>query len=948
MDAWSKAIFKILSGGTIIALRYLSDGSSGGSVSAVDSDYTSFSRVYIFGGHDYWVDQIIIRKCVEPEPKHGFWTAEETENKACLVVTDFDDTYSAGWDKVGASPYLESVDYPENYITSTSGDSSIGFFHFEDISANVINTVNLEVYLKNVMFGADIRVYVHDGTELHEVGDIKSYNAWSWQTLDVTNILNTPEKVNNAKVLLRQPGSYYNDTIDAMRMIVVYSVGPATLTLSTTLNVSFERNRKWGKYKDTLRIVDFDASFSEWNAFGQIPYLDLQDYPESYVSTTLGTKRSGYYYLENLPSDKLIKKSSLGIYCRSGEELAIFIIKDGSTFQFTLQPDSVNFDWYYQDVTSFLNSSEDINTAKIYFKLLNDYSDPEPVVDAINLKVDFKYGYSKETLEIQADSYVDEGNPDTNYGNQANLKVLRYSETLDCYAYLQATFPVIAIFASTVKFYWSGSDSSLALEPVEYFEEDEITWNNRPVAEGSSSIIVVTQGWNEISLDSFYSGQSRNRISLSFKLYKGDGGTISSRESFNKPSIIIEGYTVPIVTFVEKLETFNSIDTLNFYCQNRYSGRKLNICVCPTDRDVSYYSYWKHISLIYDTLNTSGIFQNVKVKAIQDKTIIIAGYKETDIGCPLDQYDEAKGIEYTGYPISSHSYYDSIVILDTFYNLDSRTFNLENPFTLKMLVAQCSFDHTHTTTKGAFETYPKSIYKYYYLGTIVFQGEYIPEDSTFDVTYELPYSLDYTCLTIPIEYVPHKTIQLALQFDTDISGGTIRAWDSVASSIAESQFLKGTEYSNYKSLLRACIVAENVDPDSLEGTLPSSWDTLSPQSEEFQLRGTIHELTFGSISAGKQVRLAFKLFAVEDLHLRNSPCKFELEILPSPSSILANISSVGVYWIPVEEIYFTGEYTGFRRHVWAKEIEFDYLQIPSSGYNSKASLWFKYPRSVDL
>ena len=717
---------------------------------------------------------------------------------ATLWVSSFDNTYSE-WQKVGQSPYLDAIDYPNNYVVSTTGVSSIGFFLFENIVATSINSARLELYLKNAMFGAKVKVFVHDGTELHEIGEVRSFNAWSWKTLDVTNVLNTPEKVNNAKVILQEPGAFYYSTVDAARLIVEYVSGPSTVTKS--IDIAYSLKRK---------------------------------------------------------------------------------------------------------------------------------------------------GYSLNTLDVQADSYVDEGNLDTNYGQETNLKVLKYSETLDCYAYLQATFPSLAIFSSTVKFYWNGTSSSLYLEPVKYFDENEITWNNRPVAEASSSIIVVSQGWNEISLDFFYAGKTRNRISLRFGLREGNGGTIYSRESENKPVFIVEGYTIPHFSFVEKLDNYNTISTLNFYCQNRYSGRKLNICVCPTDRDVSYYSYWKHISLIYDTLNTSGTLQNVKVKAIQDKTIIIAGYKEPDIGCPLDQYDEAKGNEYSGFPISSHSYYDSIVVLDTFYSLDSRTFNLENPFTLKMLVTQCSFDYTYTTTKGAFETYPISIYKYHYLGTIVFQGEYIPEDSTFDVTYELPYSLDYTCLTIPIEYVPHKTIQLALQFDTDIPGGTIRVWDSVASSLAESQFLKGTEYSNYKSLLRACIVAENVDPESLEGTLPSSWDTLSPQSEEYQLRGTLHELTFGSISAGKQVRIAFKLFGVEDLHLRNSPCKFELEILPSPSSILANISPSSVYWIPVEEIYFTGEYTGFRRHTWAKEIEFDFLQVPSSGYNSKASLWFKYPRSVDL
>jgi len=67
MDAWVKGIIKITSD-TIYAEIYLSDGTLEGSTSLTDTAYTDFNRVYIFGGYDYWVDQMFIRQYISPEP----------------------------------------------------------------------------------------------------------------------------------------------------------------------------------------------------------------------------------------------------------------------------------------------------------------------------------------------------------------------------------------------------------------------------------------------------------------------------------------------------------------------------------------------------------------------------------------------------------------------------------------------------------------------------------------------------------------------------------------------------------------------------------------------------------------------------------------------------------------------------------------------------------------
>ena len=66
-DTWVEAQFIVKSNNEIIANRYVG-GSLDGQHSSSDSSYSSFTRVYIFGGHDYWVDLIRIRKYASSEP----------------------------------------------------------------------------------------------------------------------------------------------------------------------------------------------------------------------------------------------------------------------------------------------------------------------------------------------------------------------------------------------------------------------------------------------------------------------------------------------------------------------------------------------------------------------------------------------------------------------------------------------------------------------------------------------------------------------------------------------------------------------------------------------------------------------------------------------------------------------------------------------------------------
>jgi alpha-tubulin suppressor-like RCC1 family protein len=60
-DQWVKAELTIDADGTITSRRYV-DGVLNGQFSFSNTAYSSFDRYYIYGGHDYWVDNFSIRK----------------------------------------------------------------------------------------------------------------------------------------------------------------------------------------------------------------------------------------------------------------------------------------------------------------------------------------------------------------------------------------------------------------------------------------------------------------------------------------------------------------------------------------------------------------------------------------------------------------------------------------------------------------------------------------------------------------------------------------------------------------------------------------------------------------------------------------------------------------------------------------------------------------------
>ncbi|MDY6908220.1 MAG: DUF2341 domain-containing protein [Chloroflexota bacterium] len=101
LDEWYMLRLSIASDGTLRASRVTQGGVEEGVVTASDSTYSSFTNVYIFGGHDYWVDQVVVRRHASPEPTASVG-AEEGSALATIASVVFDTgQVDAAWDGLG-------------------------------------------------------------------------------------------------------------------------------------------------------------------------------------------------------------------------------------------------------------------------------------------------------------------------------------------------------------------------------------------------------------------------------------------------------------------------------------------------------------------------------------------------------------------------------------------------------------------------------------------------------------------------------------------------------------------------------------------------------------------------------------------------------------------------------------------------------------------------------
>lgn len=114
-------------------------------------------------------------------------------------------TPTCGWTRIGLNPWVDEEDFPVNYLRSNVPEQWTCDYRFEDtVSTGIPTNVDIQVRCRYEVFGDDtFEVWIWDGSAWNYVGDMTPTAGMQWQTIVITGILDTFEKINAAKVKLR-------------------------------------------------------------------------------------------------------------------------------------------------------------------------------------------------------------------------------------------------------------------------------------------------------------------------------------------------------------------------------------------------------------------------------------------------------------------------------------------------------------------------------------------------------------------------------------------------------------------------------------------------------------------------------------------------------------------------------------------------------------------------
>lgn len=127
------------------------------------------------------------------------------------------------WETFGISPFLDAEDYPDNYIRNADGGvGACAVSEFEDLVGSPPTIVNAKLNFRHrVNQGYQYCVDLWDGSSWNRILSQTNTSGWETKTIDVTSYLDTPEKVNNAKVKLGHAvGGGYGIFIDRIWLLV--------------------------------------------------------------------------------------------------------------------------------------------------------------------------------------------------------------------------------------------------------------------------------------------------------------------------------------------------------------------------------------------------------------------------------------------------------------------------------------------------------------------------------------------------------------------------------------------------------------------------------------------------------------------------------------------------------------------------------------------------------
>ena len=135
-----------------------------------------------------------------------------------LVCNSFDATYTT-WAIKGASPYLDTNDEDGSWIRKAvfMNDVTEGDFGFPNLDGSRVTVYEAKLTLNFYGYGrgAGVQVFLYDGTLWNNIGYLDNHASAQYggyyanQTFIVSTILNTPTKVNAAKIRFYANGNPY-------------------------------------------------------------------------------------------------------------------------------------------------------------------------------------------------------------------------------------------------------------------------------------------------------------------------------------------------------------------------------------------------------------------------------------------------------------------------------------------------------------------------------------------------------------------------------------------------------------------------------------------------------------------------------------------------------------------------------------------------------------------
>lgn len=191
-------------------------------------------------------------------------------------VNGFIDNRDPDWTLVGTSPYLSSVNYPTDYIYTSTDLTLSGDYDFADPGApetgyNIVS-VSVQLYcMESTATNNLIEVFMYDGTTWQTTpGTVNPGTTWTWQSISLTSFLDTWTKITNAKMYVR-----------------AYITTAATLYIDAAkLTVTFQRRNPY-----VVKSSTNDGTFVIATGF---PYR-LTTVDESYATITLKLSSGDMY-----------------------------------------------------------------------------------------------------------------------------------------------------------------------------------------------------------------------------------------------------------------------------------------------------------------------------------------------------------------------------------------------------------------------------------------------------------------------------------------------------------------------------------------------------------------------------------------------------------------------------------------------------------------------------